>query len=126
MGHGRTLVLEQSILLIVRHPDELVPVFVVLHSSDKEDDIFKSYVSRLVITLEAYATGTLHLPGGTSAHTEPPTIASELLHTEAIKGSDDSYLLFSEGAGGEAHEISRRIHAVWQIQIPLGVSHVVV
>lgn len=124
VSHKRTLVLEQSLLLIVRHSDELVSVLVVLHTRGKEEGALKPCLSRLVITLEAYATGIPYASGTANAQTGFAPLASELLHSETIKGSEESYLIVSESTADEANEDDRRVCAVWPVQVPLGMSGV--
>ncbi|KAI9819913.1 MAG: hypothetical protein M1827_006483 [Pycnora praestabilis] len=99
--------------------DELISVYVVLRTSCLDEITFKSFLSRIVIRLEAHATNQIkHAPdahGGAST-----TQTKDLIFSDASNESEDPLVIVhgSDESGGEDQD--RHIFALWKFSILLG------
>ena len=67
-----------------RHLDELLPVYIVFRTPLLEDDVLKTYLSRLVLNLEAIALSTAPSPEQ-EPKSGPP---KELIYSDSIKDAN--------------------------------------
>ena len=96
-----------SILLLMRRLlDELLSVYVVFRTPLLEDDLLKSYLSRLVVTVDAFAFSTAPSP-----EAEPKAAPKEIIHSSTIKDSDEPTII-RHGEDDHAHT-----YVIWKIQV---------
>ncbi|EMR63605.1 hypothetical protein UCREL1_9440 [Eutypa lata UCREL1] len=108
--------------------DESVDVYLVLRTAHVQDNILKSYLRRLVITLETQITS-----GNAPENDHPPT-NSEVIYSGTVDESEDPVILSEKAAADqndrdddsddddddEEDEEDRYIYAVWKLSVFLG------
>ncbi|KAK7511535.1 TRAPP trafficking subunit Trs65-domain-containing protein [Phyllosticta citriasiana] len=98
--------------------DELVSVYVVLRTPAIDGETLRSYLARLSINVEAFATSTAplsHQPGG--GH--PPPL-KELLHTATVQAPGEPVLLQSKSVAYENGHTQEYCYVAWKAEVFLG------
>ena len=112
-----------SILLIHRHVDELVPLFIVLRTFKTDADHLKEFLSRLTIQVEAFATGTLVASSTAPNSGEPtsphPVQAKDLLYSQRLDDVEQPLIL---AHSSELSDSSGYIYLVWKTNVFIGKS----
>lgn len=86
--------------------DELLPVYIILKTPILEASILKSYLARLVITVEALAFSTIPPPDG-ELQLGPK---KESIHSSTLKDTDKP-LILRHGDGDDAH-----VYVIWKVE----------
>ncbi|KAF2761865.1 hypothetical protein EJ05DRAFT_496753 [Pseudovirgaria hyperparasitica] len=97
--------------------DEQVTVYVVLRTPYIEESLLKSYLSRLILTLECRVTSTAP-PPKVQGEQVPPT--KELLISETIKDSWEPLVIISKEHDLQKKGASAHMHLIWKADICLG------
>ena len=101
------------ILLITRYViDESLRIYIILRTPYQDEATLKSYLTRLVVSLDIQARGSpLRSPGG---HEKPretsPSRTEDTLWSGNIDTSEDPFIVVQEE---EEHESTRTILAIW-------------
>lgn len=98
--------------------DELVSVYVVLRTPAIDGETLRSYLARLSINVEAFATSTAplsHQPGG--GH--PPPL-KELLHTATVRAPGEPVLQQSKSVAYENGHTQEYCYVAWKAEVFLG------
>jgi len=105
-------------LLISRGSDELVPVYVVLRTPFIDENTLKSYLSRLAIHLETYATGIVLPP---NARSDDPGVGyQELVHSETVTDSEEPFVVASDSQSDDDTAAQHYVHVVWKVLVTIG------
>ena len=114
----------QRFLLIRRHADEHVDVYIVLRSPCHDEEQFRTLLSQVSITLEAYAAATRPWPNTDRRHGPSSTVPQSLIYREACCGSDEPLLGFQQDRvdGGDNSD-SVSLSAAWRFTVLLGIPH---
>jgi TRAPP trafficking subunit Trs65 len=106
------------VLLINSYTDEIVTVYVVLRTSGIEEDMLRSYLSRLTIAIDAHAINKQQQPfvDGQPAH---PSQLKELVYSSRIQDFEDP-LIIVHATGGSKNSGKGHIMAVWKLNVSLG------
>ncbi|KAK8095574.1 TRAPP trafficking subunit Trs65-domain-containing protein, partial [Apiospora kogelbergensis] len=92
--------------------DETVHVYLSLRSPYTEEHTLRSYVQRLVISLEA------HIANGSHPDRDSPP-ASEVIFSGALEDGKDPFIVADEDEDSEPSE-NRWIYAIWKFPLLLG------
>lgn len=100
---------QASLLLIHRHLDELLSVYVVFRTPLLEDTVLKSYLDRLSVSLDVFAFGTA--PGPDQ---EAKALPKELIYSATIKDTNEPTIVL--------HESDDTTHAYvfWKVEVVIG------
>ncbi|KAF2401219.1 hypothetical protein EJ06DRAFT_542607 [Trichodelitschia bisporula] len=101
--------------------DELVPVYVVLRTKALDEESLTRFLSRLIITLEARAVGTLPLKQGEVPTTQPSQV-NELLFSETIKTAEEPTICATELQPEGESDAVQLLYVFWKVTVPLGRS----
>lgn len=94
-------------------PDETVNVYVVLQTPYLDEDALRSYLSRLVITLEAHARNSVHTKGpGVPLDHEP-------IFSGSVNESDDPVIVVQAPEEGADGSDQGHILVVWKLAATL-------
>jgi len=110
-----------SILLILRGLDEHVPVYIVLRISLLEENTLRSYLSRLAINLETYATGVVHPPN--AKPNDSGVGHKELLHSETIEESEEPLVVASNSQADDDSAAQQYVHVFWKVNVTIGMLY---
>ncbi|KAF2145526.1 uncharacterized protein K452DRAFT_221160 [Aplosporella prunicola CBS 121167] len=100
--------------------DELVPVYIVLRAPFIDESTLRSYLTRLALTLEAYATTTVpvsHQGPGHPPHAPP---LKELLHAVTIENPATPELFFQKTVERERGGQLQYTFVAWKAEVFLG------
>lgn len=101
------------LLLIHRPLDELLSIYVVFRTPLLEHDILKSYLTRLVVNVEAFAFSTAPVP-----ESEPKTAPKEIIYSSIIR-DDNEPTIIRHGEGENAHT-----YIIWKVDVFIGKTNV--
>lgn len=110
---------EANFLLIPRNLDELVPVYVVLRTPTTDENTLKSYLGRLAINVEAYATSTAPLAHAGAPHAPP---LKELLHSAPVQNPAEPVLFSSKGVEYENGNSQEYCYVAWKVDVFIGTT----
>ena len=111
----------QNFLLICRHADEHVDVYVVLSSPYHNEEQFRRLLSRVSITLEAYAAATRPWPNTDRRHDPSSTVLKDLIYRETCGGLDESLLVFGQDRADGDDKNLVSLSAAWRFTVLLGI-----
>ncbi|KAL1634952.1 hypothetical protein SLS56_002035 [Neofusicoccum ribis] len=94
--------------------DELVPVYVVLRTPTTDENTLKSYLGRLAINVEAYATSTAPISHSGAPHAPP---LKELLHSAAVQNPAEPVLFSSKGVTYENGQSQEYCYVAWKVEV---------
>ncbi|KAL1644745.1 hypothetical protein SLS58_004208 [Diplodia intermedia] len=97
--------------------DELVPVYVVLRTPTTDENTLKSYLGRLAINVEAYATSTAPLSHLGAPHAPP---LKELLHSASVLNPAEPVLFSSKGVTYENGNSQEYCYVAWKVEVFIG------
>ncbi|EKG19452.1 hypothetical protein MPH_03315 [Macrophomina phaseolina MS6] len=97
--------------------DELVPVYVVLRTPTTDENTLKSYLGRLAINVEAYATSTSPLSHAGAPHAPP---LKELLHSAPVQNPAEPVLFSSKGVKYENGNSQEYCYVAWKVDVFIG------
>ncbi|KAF4307282.1 hypothetical protein GTA08_BOTSDO05133 [Botryosphaeria dothidea] len=97
--------------------DELVPVYVVLRTPTTDENTLKSYLGRLAINVEAYATSTAPLAHAGAPHAPP---LKELLHSAPVQNPAEPVLFSSKGVEYENGNSQEYCYVAWKVDVFIG------
>ncbi|KAK3076700.1 hypothetical protein LTS18_012298, partial [Coniosporium uncinatum] len=97
---------------------EHVPVYVVLRTPFIDEDTLKSYLSRLAIHLETYATGVVLPPN--AKPDEPGVGHKELLHSETVTDSEEPIVVASGSQSDDDSGAQQYVHVFWKVNVTIG------
>lgn len=98
------------LLLISRQIDELVPVYVVLRLANCSEDVLKSQLSRLDISVEAYAVSGAE-DGSELGATQR---AKDLIYSGSVTDKEDPLVIVDEV--DEDDSISNYVFIIWKTE----------
>ncbi|KAF1984733.1 hypothetical protein K402DRAFT_335957 [Aulographum hederae CBS 113979] len=98
--------------------DEEVPVYIVLRTPFIDENLLKSYLSRLAINLEAYATGIVVPPNAKSGH-DIQVGHKEILLSETLKESEEPFVVASNSEAEDDNSAQRYVHIFWRLNVTL-------
>ena len=98
--------------------DELLSIYVVLRTPYVEGNVLQSYLSRLVIKLDAFVASAQPILSHTPEdHTAPKSPQSkEAIYSGDVKDSDDP-LIVVQGSEVDDGSIEEHILIIWKLQI---------
>ncbi|KAF2842413.1 hypothetical protein M501DRAFT_928027 [Patellaria atrata CBS 101060] len=99
--------------------DEIVPVYAVLKAPYAEENQFKSYLSRLSITLETYVIGTPPSPQQDPKDSQQPpvTASKEQLHSQIIKDENEPFIVVQGEPSSGSSEDEQFIYVFWRVDV---------
>ncbi|OAL50392.1 hypothetical protein IQ07DRAFT_509600 [Pyrenochaeta sp. DS3sAY3a] len=86
--------------------DELLSIYVVFRTPLLEHDILKSYLTRLVVNVEAFAFSTAPVP-----ESEPKTAPKEIIYSSIIRDENEPTII-RHGEGDNAHT-----YIIWKVDV---------
>jgi hypothetical protein len=95
-------------------------VYVVLRTKALGESTLETYLSRLAITLEARAVGTLLAKPTDGQSVAQPSQANELLFSEIIKNTEEPTILATEVQTEDDTEPSQFLYVFWKVEVHLG------
>ena len=101
-----TLPNQARLLLIHRHLDELLSVYVVFRTPLLEDTVLKSYLDRLAVNLDVFAFGTA--PGPDQ---EAKALPKELIYSATIKDTNEPTIVLHES------EDTTHVYVFWKVEV---------
>ncbi|KAI9840348.1 MAG: hypothetical protein M1838_004117 [Thelocarpon superellum] len=104
--------------------DERLVVYVILRTPYQEEHLLTSYLSRLVIALDAHAVN-LHPPppppnGRDDSPTAPTKPARDLIFSGTVNELEDPLIIVHGGAPDSEEEDPGHVFAVWKLNVFLG------
>ncbi|KAH8592412.1 TRAPP trafficking subunit Trs65-domain-containing protein [Bisporella sp. PMI_857] len=95
--------------------DETIDVYVVLQTPYFDERTLRSYLGRLVITVEAQV---VNLPTGSPEVQAPPS--QEVIYTGSIQDSEDPLIIVQGPGESEQHAGKEHILVIWRLSAFLG------
>ena len=96
-------------VLLIHRLDESLPIYLVFRTPLLEDDVLKSYLDRLAVTLDVFAFGTA--PGPDQ---ETKALPKELIYSETIKDTNEPTIVLHENDHG------KHAYVFWKVDVPIG------
>lgn len=104
-----------SLLLIHRFIDENVDVYVILGFPRSEEGELRSLLSRVAITLEAYAIQSREATKVEDRSVDNHAPAKELIFAQTVDDVETPLLLFRDPCSKDDPHTHDRLHAVWKV-----------
>lgn len=103
------------LLLIFRFIDEIVDVYVILTSFSSLEQEFRTLISRLTITLEAYALQGQELGKVVEGSANSHGPIKEAIFADTVGDVGEPLLLFPDPVVGEDRRNEANLNAVWKL-----------
>lgn len=107
---------------MARLTDERLVVYVILRTPYQEESVLKSYLSRLAISLDAYAVNRRQRQSNAGEDGSPAQAkaARDLIYSGTVNEHEDPLIILRGGSHEPDGENQGHVFAVWKLNVFLG------